>query len=115
MSACDTCSSPGACCKDFALNVGLFDKDSWKDDAAKKMVHHKLPFIPLRLAVEGNETAGGPSEIDGRVSIRFSCPLVTPEGLCGDYENRPQLCKDYQPLSDRLCAMYVEPVTEDQL
>jgi Fe-S-cluster containining protein len=111
MSACDTCPKPGACCTDFSLNIGRLPKDDWQTAAARKMRAHNLPFIPLRLAITGQETDGQPAEFDGRVMIRFTCPLVTPEGRCGDYENRPQLCRTYQPKQDMLCALYEQPIT----
>lgn len=35
----------------------------------------------------------------------FWCPELTREGRCGDYPNRPDLCRSYEPMSDRLCVM----------
>jgi Fe-S-cluster containining protein len=116
MSACDTCPKPGACCTDFHLNIGSFPKDTWKEDAQEKLISVGLPFFfPKRLAVEGRETADQPVEANGLVLIRYGCTRLTPEGRCGDYENRPQLCHSYQPKSDSLCVLWIEPVTEDQL
>lgn len=32
----------------------------------------------------------------GRISIMpLKCRNLTPEGRCGDYENRPQVCRDF--------------------
>jgi len=47
-----------------------------------------LPFLPLMLQ-------GG--------WWMFTCPLLV-DGRCSDYDNRPELCRDYQPMSDLLCA-----------
>ncbi|MFM0165751.1 YkgJ family cysteine cluster protein [Paraburkholderia sediminicola] len=116
MSACDTCPKPGSCCTDFALNIGLFQKDTWKEAAQEKLNSVGLPFFfPKRLAVEGRETAGGPVDVDGKVMIRYGCSRLTPDGRCGDYDNRPKLCHSYQPKSDALCVLWIAPVTENQL
>jgi Fe-S-cluster containining protein len=115
MSACDTCAKPGACCHDFALNGrngGLrFDADNWQWQAEEKMEFYGMPFKPLRIDPQKHD-----GEADSSlVAVRFTCPKVTPEGRCSIYETRPQLCRDYAAGSDKLCVMYVEPVTEDQL
>jgi len=115
MSACDTCTKPGACCHDFALNGrsgGLrFDADNWQIEAENRMEQYGMPFIPLRVDMEKID----PVKEAGFVGVRFTCPKVTPEGRCSIYETRPQLCRDYKAGSDKLCVMYVEPITEDQL
>jgi Fe-S-cluster containining protein len=57
-----------------------------------------LPFIPYKV-VEGYWL--------------FACTkLDFKTGRCRDYENRPKMCREYQPLSDPLCAMYVVPPEE---
>ena len=30
-----------------------------------------------------------------KVLFIFACKLVTPEGLCSDYKNRPRMCRNY--------------------
>jgi Fe-S-cluster containining protein len=114
MSACDTCPKPGSCCKGFTLNNGRsspgFPASDWMARGIAYADRHHLPFIPLETyesTVEGSD--------DGYVGIRWQCKNLTPEGRCGDYENRPELCRIYEPGQDKLCAVYVEPVTEDQL
>lgn len=44
-------------------------------------------------------------------SWRLWCPNLTREGRCGDYENRPRLCRSFQAGSDPLCIMHgmIEP------
>lgn len=114
MSACDTCIKPGACCHDFFLNGrngGLrFDEHDWKNQAQEKMDFYGMPFLPLRV-----EPSKDPNPVEGKVAVRFTCPKVTPEGRCSIYEDRPKLCRDYQAGEDKLCVMYVEPVTEGKL
>lgn len=116
MSACDTCPKPGSCCNDFQLHgkttTTVFPENDWEGRASIWLKRHELPFLPLRIDRDATFTDPVP---DGHVAIRYMCPKLSPEGRCGDYENRPPLCRDYQPGQDRLCAVYVEPVTEDQL
>jgi Fe-S-cluster containining protein len=115
MSACDTCVKPGACCHDFALNGsrgGLrFGEENWLEEATTRMEQYGMPFQPLRI----DPQKWNGDEETGLVAVRFTCPKVTPEGRCSIYETRPKLCRDYKAGEDKLCVMYVEPITEDQL
>lgn len=36
----------------------------------------------------------------------WSCPVLLPNGRCGDYENRPNVCRSFEPASDLLCVHY---------
>jgi hypothetical protein len=104
VSLCDICTSPGRCCTDLALSGGdkvrgfLNDRDMTRERVEEVLIAHNLPFKPLREEQKS----------DGMV-WRFTCPKLTPEGRCGDYENRPNLCRDYQPGEDGLCVYYVSP------
>ena len=119
MSACDTCTKPGACCQDFVLSgrggAFMFSEDNWRIEGDNLMEKHELPFIPLRI-----DTKSPKADREGMVGVRFSCTQVTPEGRCGIYDARPQLCRDYEAGSDKLCVMYVpkpdiDSITKDQL
>lgn len=113
MSACDTCAAPGACCRDIPIHSGTwgnFYPRQWPHEAVAylgaKMPGH--PFIPLRLEMFPPEEI--PADAEGPYGMgRWSCTRLTPEGRCDDYDNRPALCRAYEPLSDRLCVMYVPP------
>lgn len=116
MSACDTCAAPGACCRDMAISsdadFGAFYVSQWPHEAvatlAAKLPGH--PFIPLRLEMVDPSEARHYADAEGPYGIgHWSCTRLTPEGRCGDYDNRPALCRSYEPLSDRLCVMYVPP------
>lgn len=99
---CDTCRSPGSCCKEFMIS-GHYDKDTWEEDIKQKFEFHNLPFVPVRA--ERHHSWG----LDDPVIVVASCTKLTPEGRCSIYENRPQLCKNYQPLQDLLCCEYHGP------
>jgi Fe-S-cluster containining protein len=114
MSVCDSCPKPGSCCKGFTLNNGRnspgFPERDWMARGTEYAARHGLPFIPLETYVSEH-----PDQVDGYVGIRWTCKNLTPEGRCGDYENRPNLCRIYEPGQDKLCAVYVEPIVRDQL
>lgn len=99
-SACDTCKDPGYCCKRLMLGGVTEEKFPTLAEAREVAKHwpfepNGLPFLPMRV-VQGHWL--------------FTCPRLDWEtGRCKDYENRPALCRNYQPLSDPLCAMYVPP------
>lgn len=115
MSTCDNCPKPGACCTDFALNIGRVPAATWLEAAKKKIEGHNLPFYPSRPSKPGMEIAGEPLEVDGMIYVRFSCTRLTPEGRCGDYERRPMLCRVYQPKQDSLCVLHEPPATEQPI
>jgi Fe-S-cluster containining protein len=109
MSLCDTCAQPGRCCSGFMLNGGswppaesratalevLGELASISMDEPKEL---GLPFLPLYRRPN-----------DG--SWLFWCPNLDLAGRCGDYENRPHLCRSLEPASDRLC-IYWKPIAE---
>ncbi len=115
MSLCDRCTKPGACCNDLVIcgptwPGGTVWADGWREQAIENLekvipIH---PFIPLRLRlVEGDER--DPRATAPYGMVHWACKNIQPDGRCGDYENRPQLCRNYEPASDRLCVMYVPP------
>lgn len=97
MSACDTCREPGYCCKRLMLGGVTEDAFPTKLEAlliaaAWPYEANGLPFVPVTV-LQGYWL--------------YTCPMLDWDtGLCSDYENRPKLCRDYEPLSDPLCAMY---------
>ena len=105
MSACAACRQPGRCCTGLLLIpspehptalhalVWLATRHHSAPDGSNSQLG--LPFVPLVQL---------PS-----ATWRYWCPVLTPAGRCGDYENRPDLCRSYEPKSDPLCAEY-EPI-----
>lgn len=41
------------------------------------------------------------------------CPHLLPNNLCAVYENRPRICRDYQP--DELCEQIAAPTLEERV
>ena len=103
MSLCDRCFAPGACCKRF----GLFSNEGepitvWDDEPTRVSAPgsaEPLPFLPL-------ERSGTWEDPDGRAysSWWWSCPRLQADGRCGDYENRPALCRTFEPAAETLCV-----------
>lgn len=60
-----------------------------------------LPFIP-------GEISGRWTTEEGReyVTYRYDCPMLGEDGRCTIYADRPDLCRRYEPKSDRLCVLY---------
>lgn len=90
-SLCDSCYAPGACCKHFTLFGRAEPGDRGlpldEGNAARAIAYHGLPFEVIA-------DAGG--------AVR--CSRLLPSGRCGDYENRPQMCRDLEPGLDPLCV-----------
>lgn len=100
MNLCDTCPQPGHCCKSIHLSggglpTGSADKQTALE-ALVEMAKRALPFV----ASEKREYW------PGHLSWWYTCPLLDNEGRCSDYENRPDLCREYQPLEDGLCVLH---------
>lgn len=116
---CDSCRLPGRCCTGFVLDQGTFGghmhvlevlvelATTWhamdgqwpvrlrgSAPPAPHLQHVQvgLPFMPLGLSAAG--------------AWRFWCPLLDRSGRCGDYENRPALCRAFAAGSDPLCIEY---------
>ncbi len=98
-SMCDVCMSPGHCCKELTLS-GPFSEPMSRERAEHLLIsptnnHEKTwVFRPLRQ--------------DERGIWRFSCTQLLSNGRCGIYEDRPHLCRHYQPGTDALCVHFVE-------
>lgn len=101
MSAnCDTCRSPGICCRGFVLSMGYFRENDWREQVQAKLDQHGLPFIPVRVLPRGYIE-------EGAVIPVFDCPLLGADGRCSDYDQRPDLCRTFEPGSDGLCVEHV--------
>jgi Fe-S-cluster containining protein len=105
MSLCDRCAVPGNCCRHVSLNSGQprhaetpLEVLAWAAAHIQRcgdgIYDLSLPFQPLFKKRDGGWV--------------MWCPNLTPEGRCGDYEGRPFACRDYDPLTDRLCWHFDE-------
>lgn len=117
MSECDTCPKPGNCCTGFYLSgwelrsPDLTNSPNWYEKAQEVLKGYKYPFFkPIELTSTVRRTD---NEVIDK-GVRVGCTLLTTEGRCGDYENRPSLCRVYEPKSDPLCALHPRAETHMQ-
>jgi Fe-S-cluster containining protein len=94
-SLCDVCFEPGHCCKGFELYLPD-NEDGYKEDiltiANVNMALFNIPFIAI-----GHSESG---------TVLFKCPLLDRDGYCTDYQNRPKICRRFEPASDKLCVFF---------
>lgn len=76
------CNLCGRCCK----HIYLFDADG-RIIKNKKHFERMCQVFPdsRRFKVIAEEPA----------ALVFECSMLTEEGICGDHENRPALCRNY--------------------
>ena len=76
----------------------------WDDLSVADQLREReeLPFVPFKQLHTTADLASGRTYSEWN----FSCPLLTPEGRCADYENRPHACRAYEPRSDALCVHF---------
>lgn len=104
MSLCDLCKSPGQCCRKIYLyGAGLDSPDITDLNVAETLTVYEeweaewgnqFPFVLF------SRTAAG-------VPI-FTCPKLGNDGRCTIYNERPILCRDFEPASNELCVYYKE-------
>lgn len=102
-SLCDKCYAPGQCCQRLHLSSGGESLTLWDDeDAVQQLRARGLPFVSV--AKHGTWK----DEESGRTYSEhvYSCPVLTSDGRCGDYDNRPEVCRIFEPASDGLCVHY---------
>lgn len=80
--------------------MGYLRENEWREQAQAKLDQHGLPFIPVRAMFRGYSE-------EGAVIPVFDCPLLGVDGRCGNYDQRPDLCRTFEPGSDGLCVEHV--------
>ena len=108
MSLCDRCYHPGHCCKRIPLNTVFSLSGDIKEQLLnlEKDNPNEGPlssFIPIEV----DKLQSTPEQLEaGYGRYLFSCTNLLPSGRCGNYENRPALCRRYQPQRDKLCVFF---------
>jgi len=98
MSLCDRCMAPGACCRKFWLNVEVPNERGPAAFLAelRDPDGRRYPFVPYDI---------GESR-DGHTLYRWNCPKLGVNGRCTIYEDRPNVCRIFEPLSAGLCVHF---------
>jgi Fe-S-cluster containining protein len=100
VTICDTCREPGYCCK--RLMLGGVTEKAYPTKLEALAIAARWPFEPMGLPFLPVTVLDG--------YWLFTCPkLDWDTGRCTDYENRPTLCRTYEPKSDPLCIEYERP------
>lgn len=113
-SPCDSCRDPGYCCRNFTISV-VFPADMPRAEVQKHVSEGTDPWdgncdgeltpfmhpnrIATRYAFRGEHKPHG-------VIWAFSCDRLGADGRCTQYEDRPRLCRTYEPKDDLLCIEY---------
>lgn len=109
-SMCDRCYAPGECCKRLTVNRTFWDDEPIGPqlEALKEANpgNASLPWLPVKkrspsFVSEDEETKGRKYSY-----WLFECPWLTAEGRCGNYEQRPEVCRIFEPGSDGICVHY---------
>lgn len=94
---CNRCYSPGACCREMHLSGSIGDLDQCRPEELDEIM--KTNGLPFRFKRFEERLDGSPYNL-------FSCGELLPSGRCGIYSQRPDVCRNYEPLSDSLCVHY---------
>lgn len=74
---------------------GFFNESGMsRDRAAEVAANWRMPFVPEEPYFNDK----------GGELWRFRCTALLANGRCGNYEDRPDLCKRYEAGSDELCV-----------
>lgn len=107
---CNWCTNPGRCCTGFHLQKRY-------EEGSRAL--HPLEVYAWLASVKHSDASLGDTGVpfmplwrkpDG--TWRYWCPRLGHDGRCTDYENRPNLCRDYEAMSDALCALHTTPPQE---
>lgn len=94
---CHLCNA--ACCRYFALQI---DKPKAKQD---------FDHIRWYLCHEG--VAVWVDDGDWYLEVRTVCRHLQPDNLCGIYETRPQICRDYGLPGEDPCEFFTKDMEYD--
>lgn len=106
MSLCDKCYAPGHCCRGFTLTgADGHPPTTWVDEgpeaAEKLMIERQKPFRPLRVQEVFTDPTGRKWQ-----TWQWMCAWLGEDGRCQHYDDRPDVCRDFEPGSGPLCAMH---------
>lgn len=108
-SLCESCFAPGQCCKRLHLYRKGEEITYWADEGLagvlREMEDDGLPFTPRNPKQFFTVDKLG-DENHGRryMTVEYNCPWLLPNGRCGSYENRPDVCRVFEPGSEPLCV-----------
>lgn len=106
------------CCRDIRLSVKINFRNklealAWIATVWPAEGELGLPFIPDKpILARYWDTGPGTLPYDAtsplEVEWLWQCIYIEPDGRCGNYEHRPNLCRTFYPGWDKPCIMYHE-------
>jgi Fe-S-cluster containining protein len=98
------CQDIGACCQSMVL--WAWD-EPWPrtEDLTEARQTIEKRGLPFEIVSRGYAVDAG-NRPTGRHAWYLTCKMVLPDGLCGIYENRPEVCRDFIPGHDCLCVKH---------
>lgn len=89
------CPDIGACCRVFGCG------HTW-EETHRNYITDETPFNIKH-------------ELEDFGLFICECANLNTEGMCKDYENRPDTCSTFQPATDPLCLLFVGPPQKNSL
>lgn len=100
-----SCSKCGACCKLAASEHSYDDLKKMANRGDKFAVQFLKVFVPYPTEIQARSALPEYFELldslgENKKVYFYYCPKLTDDNLCSDYENRPDICKQfpYNPL-----------------
>jgi Fe-S-cluster containining protein len=96
------------CCEDLDIRLEhLVFPERMSSEGRAFVAAHGLSCVPLGELVAGALDLG-----DGVVKIRHRCQQLRPDGLCGVYEQRPAICREFNCATRTDCSN-LRPVVDE--
>ena len=97
--SCEACQDKGRCCRAVRLgNHEMFKLSLTVADVEETLARRSAEPLPFRAMFR---------RTDGEWV--WWCPNLRMDGTCGDYDNRPQTCRDYGIGEDPNCYYWEDP------
>lgn len=109
MSLCDKCYAPGRCCTRIQITNVLGEPAGYESLYGLKhvtqQIREEMPTSKF-VAIKKIPGTDGFFEDIPVAQYIFDCEALQPNGRCGIYETRPNVCRKYEAASDSLCVHY---------
>jgi hypothetical protein len=113
MSVCETCIRPGECCRNFPLPSLPREMTTLEVMVYMATYSHPMNLLPGLPFINPRFVEDVPCSVHSPLYTGWviSCPLVSEDGRCTDYEHRPYWpCGAYEAGQDNLCAHHVPKI-----
>lgn len=102
------CHWLGACCEKLVLWVNRRPWPATEDpvEAQQMIDNYADGALPFELLAHGQTTYD--NKHTGNHAWYLRCKMIRRDGLCGIYEQRPEVCRSFVPGKDPLCVKHPE-------